>query len=114
MQARDENEPEDKSTQVLEKFNFLIEKYHHQDNPLIAPQLITGNDNIPVLTEKVRLRSAKDVHSEFGELSPLRLLLDAALQDASVDLNPDGRQALVRALENRIIVQEKENGDWKN
>ena len=71
----------------------------------------TGNDNIPVLTEKVHLRSAKDAQSEFGELSPLRLLLDAALQDASLDLNPDGRQALVRALENRIIVQEKDNGD---
>ena len=32
---------------------------------------------------------------------------DAALVDANIELDPVDRQALVHALENRIIVQEK-------
>ncbi len=48
-------------------------------------QELIDADNIPVLTGSccgLRL-----LQPEFGELSPLRLLLDAALHDAHVDLN---------------------------
>ncbi|SER31923.1 hypothetical protein SAMN05421690_10195 [Nitrosomonas sp. Nm51] len=91
---------------VLEKFNFLIDKYHHYDRSTVTSENVSDVDKIPVLTECVTLRS-KQLQTQFDELSPLRLLLDAALVDASIELDAADRQALVRALENRIIVQEK-------
>ncbi|MCB1948065.1 hypothetical protein [Nitrosomonas sp.] len=91
---------------VLEKFNFLIDKYHHYDRAVVTPENVSDIDKVPVLTECVKLRS-KHLQAEFDELSPLRLLLDAALVDANIELGPADRQALVHALENRIIVQEK-------
>ncbi len=92
--------------EVLEKFNFLIDKYHHHDQLVVTREDGLDTDNIPVLTENVTLRT-KHMPGQFDELSPLRLLLDAALVDAKIDLDPVDRQALVHALENRIIVQEK-------
>ncbi|MDR4518577.1 MAG: hypothetical protein MRK00_14500 [Nitrosomonas sp.] len=91
---------------ILEKFNFLIDKYHHYNHSVITTADAPDVDKIPVLTESVSLR-AKNLQSQFDELSPLRLLLDAALVDAKIDLHPADRQALVHALENRIVVQEK-------
>jgi len=109
MQEIEKTELDDENEKVLEKFHFLIEKYHHSDNSVVKPQPILENDDIPILTESVKLRSTQELQSDFGELSPLRLLLDAALQDANIDLNTKDRRALVQALENRIIVQEKDN-----
>lgn len=91
---------------ILEKFNFLIEKYHHYNHSVVSVEDIPDVDKIPVLTESVTLRP-KNLQSQFDELSPLRLLLDAALVDAKIELDPVDRQALVHALENRIVVQEK-------
>lgn len=91
---------------ILEKFNFLVDKYHHYNQSIISAENAPDIDKIPVLTESVTLR-AKNLQSQFDELSPLRLLLDAALVDAKIDLQPAERQALVHALENRIVVQEK-------
>lgn len=103
----EKSELELENEKILEKFNFLIEKYHQPDSVVNEIHGLIDADNIPVLTETVRLRS-KNVQPEFGELSPLRLLLDAALHDAHIDLNYADRQALVQALENRIVVQEKD------
>lgn len=107
MHSTGNSELELENDRILEKFNFLIEKYHQPDGVVNEMQGLIDADNIPVLTEVVRLRS-KELQPEFGELSPLRLLLDAALHDAHVDLNYADRQALVQALENRILVQEKD------
>jgi hypothetical protein len=107
MHGTGKSELELENDRILEKFNFLIEKYHQPDSVVNEMQELIDADNIPVLTEAVRLRS-KELQPEFGELSPLRLLLDAALHDAHVDLNYADRQALVQALENRILVQEKD------
>ena len=97
---------DDDNEKIIEKFNFLIDKYHHYNQSVIASEDAPDVDKIPVLTESVTLR-AKNLRSQFDELSPLRLLLDAALVDAKIDLHPADRQALVHALENRIVVQEK-------
>ncbi|MCW5608512.1 MAG: hypothetical protein KIT26_10715 [Nitrosomonas sp.] len=107
MHSADKSELELENEKILEKFNFLIEKYHQPDSVVNEVHGLIDIDNIPVLTETVRLRS-RNVQPEFGELSPLRLLLDAALHDAHIDLNYADRQALVQALENRIVVQEKD------
>ncbi|PTN10809.1 hypothetical protein C8R11_11853 [Nitrosomonas aestuarii] len=99
-------EVDEDNDRVLEKFNFLVDKYHHYDSAIIAAEDVLDIDKIPVLTESVTLRS-KSLQAQFDELSPLRLLLDAALIDAKIDLKPSDRLALVHALENRIVVQEK-------
>ena len=99
-------EVDEDNDRVLEKFNFLVDKYHHYDKAIVATEDVSDTEKIPVLTESVTLRS-KNLQSRFDKLSPLRLLLDAALVDAKIDLEPADRQALVHALENRIIVQEK-------
>lgn len=91
---------------ILEKFNFLIDKYHHYNHSIVSAEDVPDIGKIPVLTESVTLRP-KNLQSQFDELSPLRLLLDAALVDAKIDLQSADRQALVHALENRIVVQEK-------
>ncbi len=91
---------------ILEKFNFLVDKYYHYDPSSIEPGKVEVKNSIPVLTECVTLRS-KQSEAQFDELSPLRLLLDAALIDANINLGPADRQALVHALEDRIVVQEK-------
>lgn len=106
MHNKNEPGPELEGGGVLEKFNFLIEKYHQNGNAVVAEEEISDVDSIPVLTERITLRS-KGAFPQFDALSPLRLLLDAALCDAKIDLDPTDRQALVQALENRIIVQEK-------
>ena len=90
---------------VLEKLNVLVDKYCHYDPKVIEQEYAEIEDSIPVLTECVTIRS-KQSESQFDELSPLRLLLDAALIDAKINLGPADRQALVHALENRIVVQE--------
>ena len=107
MHSAGQSEWELENEKILEKFNFLIEKYHQSDSAINEVHGLIDTDNIPVLTETVRLRS-RNAPPEFGELSPLRLLLDAALHDAHIDLNDADRQALVQALENRIVVQEKD------
>ncbi|SEM91424.1 hypothetical protein [Nitrosomonas marina] len=101
-----ETEVDADNDRILKKFDFLIDKYHHSARTVVTPENIEDIDKVPVLTECVALRS-KHMQPQFDELSPLRLLLDAALIDARIELNQADRQALVHALENRIIVQEK-------
>lgn len=107
MQVTDNRALERENEKILEKFNFLVEKYHQYDNAVLETQGVVDAETVPVLTERIRLRMP-EAQSEFGELSPLRLLLDAALRDADIALSQSERQALVHALENRILVQEKE------
>lgn len=91
---------------ILEKFNFLVDKYHHYGHTMTGTEGSHEPDRIPVLTERVVLKS-RGLRLPFDEWSPLYLLLDEALREAQINLKSAQQQALVHALEKRIKVQEK-------
>jgi hypothetical protein len=69
-----------------------------------APEQIslTATDNIPTLTEVVRL--APPMRAPYSDITALlEQILDSALNDANVELSSEGRKTLVQALESRLF-----------
>lgn len=111
----DRTTPEVDDAEILAKFRNLLNKYQNQgkitlpaDNATASSAALpagkttpTGMDKIPLLTEAVILRSSI-IQPQPLRLTPIRQILDAALEDAGIDMNPADRKALVNALENRL------------
>ncbi|SEK46063.1 hypothetical protein [Nitrosovibrio tenuis] len=104
--------------EIVSKLEALLQKHKRKSSATMAaaggaaayPSSITGsmdvpltaNDNIPTLTETVHITPAmllpqSDITSLLGQI------LDSALNDAGVDLDPVARKALVHALESHLF-----------
>jgi len=109
-------DPDD--SEILAKFRSLLNKYQNQgkliatsstkvtstqtspvDNSAPAP-----TDKIPVLTETVILHPAV-IQPQPKRLTPIRQILDAALDDAHIEMDALDRKALANALEARLVDQ---------
>jgi hypothetical protein len=111
----DRTAPEVDDAEILAKFRNLLNKYQSQgriilpaDNSTTPPAVPFGDkttpvepDEIPLLTEAVILHSSI-IQPQPLRLTPIRQILDAALEDAGIEMNSVDRKALVNALENRL------------
>ena len=107
-------EPDD--AEVLDKFRNLLGKYQNQGK--IASAVPTGKTfegdkttshetgSIPLLTESVTLHPAV-IQRQPARLTPMRQILDAALQEAQIEMDAQSRKALAHALETRLAKQIK-------
>jgi hypothetical protein len=110
---------------ILAKFNSLLSKYQNQGKIIgaahpAAARLATasqvddisseiGPNKIPTLTEVVILRSSA-MQSQTKRLTPMQLILNAALEDTNIEMNVLDRRALADALETRLADQIKNCG----
>lgn len=100
---------------ILEKFSNLLNKYQNHieegmnnerrdnlkgSNPERGDSKLNP-DNIPTLTESVVLHQSI-ASSQAIKNSPIRYILDTALQDVGIEMNNLDREALAGALENRL------------
>ncbi|QOJ23764.1 MAG: hypothetical protein HRU78_08955 [Gammaproteobacteria bacterium] len=102
--------------EILSKFNNLLGKYQNQGKitgtMLIGKVSETGKtssnetDPIPLLTEVVTLHPAV-IQRQPARLTPMRQILDAALEEAQIEMDATSRKALACALENRLAKQIK-------
>lgn len=111
-------DPDD--SEILAKFRSLLNKYQNQGKIIAgsgttvtsippAPIDHTGPnvaDKIPVLTEAVILHPAV-IQPQPKRLTPIRQILDAALEDAHIEMDVLDRKALANALEARLAGQIK-------
>ncbi len=107
-------DPDD--AEVLDKFRNLLSKYQNQgkitgsmpSNNVSATGNTTSHETnpIPLLTEIVTLHPAV-IHRQPARLTPIRQILDAALEEAQIEMNAQSRKALARALETRLAKQIK-------
>jgi hypothetical protein len=67
---------------------------------------VTAADAIPLLTDAVFLHPAV-IQPQPARLTPIRQILDAALEDAHIDMDVQDRKALAHALETRLSKQIK-------
>lgn len=116
----DKNSIDTDDSEILEKFRSLLNKYQNQGNIITSPStMVTAvptlpDDHtvpavvskIPVLTEAVILHPAV-IQPQPKRLTPIRQILDAALEDANIDMNVLDRKALANALEARLANQIK-------
>lgn len=103
-------EPDD--AEVLDKFRNLLGKYQNQGKIAgTAPASKTFEDDktashetgsIPLLTETVILHPAV-IQRQPARLTPIRQILDAALEEAQIEMDAQSRKALARALEIRLV-----------
>ena len=97
--------------EILNKFNNLLGKYQNQGKitGAMPPHNVstTGKTSshetgsIPVLTEAVTLHPAI-IHRQPARLTPVRQILDAALEETQIAMDAQSRKALARALEIRL------------
>jgi len=107
--------------EILSKFNLLLHKYQNRstvlgDTSSATPFPATSTERqddtagtgseIPLLTEVVLLRSS-DISSKSEILTPMQRFLDAALEDARIEMGAADRKALACALESRLRDQIK-------
>ena len=101
--------------EILDKFNKLLNKYQNHgglaqrvnsisDTSVSAAGTAVemGVDKIPTLTEVVILHPSL-IHPQPKRLKSIQQILDAALQDAKIDMSVDDRKALANALELRMV-----------
>lgn len=107
-------------SEILAKFRSLLNKYQNQGNIITSANSIatstpaapvdhagsTAADKIPVLTEAVILHPAV-IQPQPKRLTPIRQILDAALEDAHIEMDVLNRKALANALEARLTDQIK-------
>ena len=104
-------------TEIMVKFRSLLGKYQNQGKIVgtatagKAPEIdktasVTGADAIPLLTDTVFLHPAV-IQPQPARLTPIRQILDAALEDAHIDMDVQDRKALAHALETRLSKQIK-------
>lgn len=102
---------------ILAKFNSLLSKYQNQGKIIgaahpVAAGLATASQmdgmspeiessKIPTLTEVVILRSSV-IQSRPKRLTPMQLILNAALEDAHIEMDALDRKVLANALETRL------------
>lgn len=102
---------------LMGKFDGLVKKYRNQGRPLSAvkktakafPGELSGeddpvhatSDDIPVLTEVVTLRPSL-IQPQPKRMTPVQKLLDAALEETGIIMNPHDRKVLANALESRL------------
>lgn len=104
-------------SELMGKFDGLVKKYRNQGRPLNAvkktakafPGKLAGegspvhatSDAIPVLTEVVTLRPSL-IQPQPKRMTPVQKLLDAALEETGITMNPHDRKVLANALEFRL------------
>ncbi|MDE2389692.1 MAG: hypothetical protein KGN35_11555 [Betaproteobacteria bacterium] len=98
--------------EILGKFHNLLSKYQNQGK-ITGTLVPTGKllksdqaasyetDPIPLLTEIVSLHPAV-IQRQPARLTPIRQILDAALEETQIEMNAQSREVLARALENRL------------
>ncbi len=104
---------------ILAKFSNLLNKYHSQGGIMhpdaaVAPDTspadgilpAAGPDNIPTLTEVVILHPSV-IQPQPKRRKPIQQILDAALEDAHIEMDTSDRKALANALEVRLAGQVK-------
>lgn len=109
--------------EILAKFRNLLNKYQGQDKlasaadntaePSVAmvfhPDSLlreAESDQIPVLTEVVMLYPSV-IQPQPKRSTPIRQILDAALDDTHIEMSITDRKALASALETRLVNQVK-------
>lgn len=107
-------------SEILAKFRSLLNKYQNQGNIIASSGMTVTSaptapvehngpnvtDKIPVLTEAVILHPAV-IQPQPKRLTPIRQILDAALEDVHIEMDVLDRKALANALEARLIDQIK-------
>jgi len=102
-------------TEILDKFNNLLGKYQNQGKIAGAASVKTVESSktasheagsIPLLTEVVILHPAV-IHRQPARLTPMRQILDAALEETQIEMDAQSRKVLARALEIRLTKQIK-------
>ncbi|UJP04151.1 MAG: hypothetical protein LZF85_06905 [Nitrosomonas sp.] len=104
-------------TEIMVKFRSLLSKYRNQGKIAgtasagKAPEIdktvpAIGAEAIPLLTDAVLLHPAV-IQPQPARLTPIRQVLDAALEDAHIDMDVQDRKALAHALETRLSKQIK-------
>jgi len=111
-------DPDD--SEILAKFRSLLNKYQNQGNIIASSNTLitaastlpvdnttpTVADKIPVLTAAVILHPAV-IQPQPKRLTPIRQILDAALEDANIEMDVLDRKSLANALEARLADQIK-------
>lgn len=109
--------------EILAKFRSLLNKYQNQGkrisatNNTIASTSTTVSQTdgisqeieaykIPVLTEVVILHPSV-IQPQPKRSTPIRQILDAALEDANIEMDANDRKALASALETHLAEQVK-------
>lgn len=97
--------------EILDKFRNLLGKYQSQGKitgAAPAEKTFKGDKtgSIPLLTETVILHPAL-IKRHPARLTPMRQILDAALQEAQIEMDEQNRKALAHALEIRLAKQIK-------
>ncbi len=103
--------------EILDKFHNLLSKYQNQGKitgALVpAGKALKGNqtashetDPIPLLTEIVSLHPAV-IQRQPARLTPIRQILDAALEETQIEMDSQNRKALAHALEIRLAKLSK-------
>ena len=102
-------------TEIMVKFCSLLGKYQNQGkiagtagkaSEIDKTAPVIGADAIPLLTDAVFLHPAV-IQPQPARLTPIRQILDAALEDAHIDMDVQDRKALAHALETRLSKQIK-------
>ncbi len=118
----DENKPviDFDDAAILEKFRSLLNKYQSQGKitPAISNLTLTASAQyadktismdagaIPLLSEVVILHPSV-IQPQPERLTPIQLILDAALRDANIEMDTLNKKALANALEIRLTNQIK-------
>jgi len=118
----DENKPaiDFDDAAILEKFRSLLSKYQSQGKitPAISNVTLTVSaqqadktvsmdaSTIPLLSEVVVLHPSV-IQPQPARLTPIQLILDAALRDANIEMDTLNKKALANALEVRLTNQIK-------
>ncbi|WP_293005126.1 hypothetical protein [Nitrosomonas sp.] len=118
----DENKPaiDFDDAAILEKFRSLLNKYQSQGKitPAISNVTLSASaqhadktasmdaGTIPLLSEVVVLHPSV-IQLQPVRLTPIQLILDAALRDANIEMDTLNKKALANALEVRLTNQIK-------
>ncbi|SEQ05244.1 hypothetical protein [Nitrosomonas ureae] len=119
----DENKPviDFDDAAILEKFRSLLSKYQSQGKitPAISNVTLTASAQhadktgssmdasaIPLLSDVVVLHPSV-IQPQPARLTPIQLILDAALRDANIEMDTLNKKALANALEVRLTNQIK-------
>tara|TARA_R110002073_G_scaffold321961_2_gene498314 strand:+ start:446 stop:835 length:390 start_codon:yes stop_codon:yes gene_type:complete len=106
-------DPEDEA--VLLKLNGFLGKHQNQNKRVtrISDAIIPDSEfpQVDVSLEKVQVEIDSNIPklTEIVVLcsSPLRKILDNALEEVNIDMNVTDRGALTRALEKRLAIQDE-------
>jgi len=109
--------------EILAKFRSLLNKYQNQgkrisatNNTIVSTSTTASQTDgilqeieaykIPVLTEVVILHPSV-IQPQPKRSTPIRQILDAALEDANIEMDANDRKALASALEIHLADQVK-------